>query len=135
MTPVVLFDSHCILCSASARFVLAHERAPWLRFVALRSAEGRCLALRHNVDPDDPISFLLIADGRVHRESDAALRLARYLSAPWSLLAGFRIVPRILRDGAYRFIARHRYGLFGRSEACIPPDPSTRARFALEENT
>ena len=115
------------------RFVLAHERAPLTRFVAIKSGEGRALAAKHGVDPDDPSSFLLIDAGQAWRESDAALRLTRYLAAPWSWLAGLRFVPRPLRDAAYRLIARHRYRLFGRSDACIVPGAETRARFVLDD--
>ena len=115
------------------RFVLAHERAPLTRFVAIKSGEGRALAAKHGVDPDDPSSFLLIDAGRAWRESDAALRLARHFRAPWSGLTGLRWVPRALRDAAYRFVARHRCHLFGRSDACIVPSAATRARFVLDD--
>jgi predicted DCC family thiol-disulfide oxidoreductase YuxK len=38
-------------------------------------------------------------------------------------------VPQGIRDAAYRFVARHRYKLFGRSEQCFVPTPEQRARF------
>jgi predicted DCC family thiol-disulfide oxidoreductase YuxK len=40
-----------------------------------------------------------------------------------------QVVPRLLRDAAYRVIARHRYRIFGRSETCFLPSPQTRDRF------
>jgi predicted DCC family thiol-disulfide oxidoreductase YuxK len=41
----------------------------------------------------------------------------------------FLLVPRPLRDFAYRAFARNRYRLFGRSEVCLVPTPELRRRF------
>ena len=129
--PILLFDAHCLLCAASTRFILAHEAAPLIRFVAITSAPGRALALAHGVNPDDPLTFLFIDAGRTNAASDAALAIAAHLRWPWRALGAARILPRPLRDAAYRFIARRRNRLFGRSASCIAPDAATRARFTL----
>jgi predicted DCC family thiol-disulfide oxidoreductase YuxK len=52
------------------------------------------------------------------RDSEAVLAIWAGLDWPWSLLGAFRIVPRPLRDPIYRWIARHRYRLFGRRDPC-----------------
>lgn len=39
------------------------------------------------------------------------------------------IVPRPIRDRAYRIVAKNRYRWFGRSEACMIPTPDIRRRF------
>ena len=40
-----------------------------------------------------------------------------------------RVLPRWLRDLGYDLVARTRYRLFGRYDACPLPDPRHRARF------
>jgi predicted DCC family thiol-disulfide oxidoreductase YuxK len=40
-----------------------------------------------------------------------------------------RLVPRMMRDPAYRWLARNRYRWFGRSDACWLPAPEHAARF------
>ncbi|MGA9335274.1 MAG: DCC1-like thiol-disulfide oxidoreductase family protein, partial [Rudaea sp.] len=48
----------------------------------------------------------------------------------WNVLSnGLRIVPRALRDPAYRWIARHRYRWFGRRDTCYLPQAEDRKRF------
>ena len=131
VAPIQLFDAHCVFCAWSTRFILKHEAAPLIRFVALTSAEGRALAARYGVNPDDPLTFVFIDAGRALTASDAVLALTARLRWPWRALVAARIIPRPLRDSAYSFIARHRYRLFGRSDACIAPDAATRARFTL----
>lgn len=58
-------------------------------------------------------SIMLICQGKVLLRSDAVLAIARGLRFPWPLLTVFRIVPRPIRDGAYRIVARNRYRWFG----------------------
>jgi predicted DCC family thiol-disulfide oxidoreductase YuxK len=128
---IYLFDGVCILCSASVRFVLRHERGPTLRFVALQSDEGRSLALCHGLDPDDPQSFLLIEEGAVLKASDAVLALSAHLGAPWRWGAVLKVVPRTWRDGLYHLVARNLYLWFGMADSCLVPSPEQRARFAL----
>lgn len=62
-------------------------------------------------------------------ESDAALEIARLMGGPWRVFGAARLLPRGIRDWAYRLIARNRYRLFGRTESCRIPTPALRARF------
>ena len=39
------------------------------------------------------------------------------------------MVPRRLRDWGYNLVARTRYRIFGRYDACPLPTPETRSRF------
>jgi predicted DCC family thiol-disulfide oxidoreductase YuxK len=41
----------------------------------------------------------------------------------------FVLVPRPLRDWAYRVVASRRYRWFGQRDACVTPAPELRARF------
>ena len=66
---------------------------------------------------------------RVRVRSDAALALAGYMGGAWRAWGVFRIVPRFLRDAVYDFVARHRYRVFGRLDACRVPTPEQRGRF------
>jgi predicted DCC family thiol-disulfide oxidoreductase YuxK len=127
--PVLLFDGTCNLCNGTIRFVLARERGPELRFAALQSAFGRASVAPLGPAARDLSTFVLLDGGKAYFRSDAALRVARHLRFPWPLLAWFLVIPRPLRDAAYSFVARNRYRWFGRSELCLLPDPSLRARF------
>jgi len=126
---VIVFDGVCLLCSRSVRFVLRHDRAGRFRFATQQGATGQMLLRRHGLDPADPPSFLLIEDGRGHVDSDALLRVLSGLGGVWRLGALLRVIPRPLRDAAYRYVARNRLRWFGRAEQCLLPTPETRARF------
>jgi predicted DCC family thiol-disulfide oxidoreductase YuxK len=132
--PLVLYDGVCGLCHRLNRFVLARDPAGRFRFAALQSALAREILVRHGRDPHDLDTLYLVLgygrpDERLLRKSDAALWILRELGGPWRAVAGLRAVPRPLRDIGYDLVARTRYRLFGRYDACPIPDPRHRARF------
>ncbi|QJR13767.1 hypothetical protein DSM104440_00557 [Usitatibacter palustris] len=122
----------CNLCAHSVKFILAHESAPTLRFVALQSPAGARLMREFGFSPEDAKTFVLVAGGRSYVKSDAAIRVAGYLRGIWRGLAAVRILPRPVRDWAYDIVARNRYRWFGRTESCMVPTPELRARFIQE---
>jgi predicted DCC family thiol-disulfide oxidoreductase YuxK len=111
------------------RFVARHDSAARFRFAGLSSpAAARLLAAAGTRRDVLPSSVVLVDGGRVLVESDAALAITARLDAPWRRLALLRAVPRPLRDGVYRVVARVRHRLSGR-RACQPPPPWLRERF------
>lgn len=129
--PVIVFDGVCLLCSRWVRFLLKHDRAQRYHFASMQSESGRAMLLAHGLDPDSPLSFLLVEDGHGYTDSDAIARVLRGLDRRrWrGLSRAMLLVPRWLRDPAYRFVARHRYRIFGQSRSCFVPTPEQRARF------
>ncbi len=130
-TAIWLFDSQCLLCSRGVQYTLRHEKDATIRFVAIQSGEGRALARQHDIDPDDPTTFLFIEEGTALEASDAVIALAQHLKRLGWIARLCRFIPRPLRDAAYRMIARNRYALFGKTDACIIPSAEQRHRFVL----
>ena len=126
---IIVFDGVCHLCSATVRFIVRRDPAAHFRFLPIQSPRGRQFCATAGQDPEAPGSLLVVTGERILMQSDAALEIAAHLSPPWSLLHFGRLVPRSLRDGAYRWIARNRYRLFGRAEACMIPTAELRSRF------
>ena len=120
--PVVVYDAMCVLCSANARFLLRHDRQGHFRLASMQSEAGAALYRRFGIDPADPESMIVVQGGEALRDSDAILAVWSALEWPWRALGALRLVPRALRDPVYRFVARHRYRLFGRRETCWVPD-------------
>jgi predicted DCC family thiol-disulfide oxidoreductase YuxK len=130
--PVIVFDGVCLLCSRWVRFLLKHDRAARYHFAAMQSERGRALLLAHGLDPDSPLSFLLVEDHRGYTDTRAIVQILRSLGQRrWRWLGNaLHLVPRWLGDPAYRFVARHRYRIFGQSRSCFVPTPEQRARFS-----
>ena len=127
--PVVLFDGVCAVCDASVKFILDHDPQGIFHFAPLQSDVGRRLAAEHGIDAGDLDTLVLIEADRGWVRSDAVLRIAGRLEAPWAWVAALRAVPRPVRDLAYRIVAMNRAHWFGRRDACRIPTPDVRARF------
>jgi predicted DCC family thiol-disulfide oxidoreductase YuxK len=96
----------------------------------MQTPTGRSLLVRHGIDPDDPISFLLLDSARSYTDTEAILRLLESFGGKWRALgAAAGVVPRLVRDPLYRWLARHRYRLFGRRDACMIPGEDIADRF------
>ena len=125
---IVFFDGICNLCNGAVQFILHREKIPTLKFAALQSEAFRLRAAQ--MLSEVPDSILFFEAGVLYVESDAVLRISRYLRQPWCTLGylGY-VLPRFLRNPLYRFIARNRYRWFGKKETCYVPTPALRARF------
>ncbi len=112
-----------------------------------RDAHGRLYAAtlsgetaRHALTPfasmlagvDSTVLYLPATASRrasVEVHSDAALSVLRLLGGIWGVLGVVGgLVPRVLRDSAYKAFAKRRFQLFGRVEACQLWPPEWRAR-------
>jgi predicted DCC family thiol-disulfide oxidoreductase YuxK len=112
-------------------FIIDRDPGAHFRFASLQSTAGREALAARGRDPGELDSIVLIDSAGAWRESDAVLRIAAGLKMPWRLLSAFRVVPRPLRDAAYRLIARNRYRWFGH-DVCRVPTPALRARLVPE---
>ncbi|SHF86802.1 Predicted thiol-disulfide oxidoreductase YuxK, DCC family [Mariniphaga anaerophila] len=126
--PLVLFDGVCNLCNGTVNFILKRDKQKQFRFVALQSEAGMKIKQKLKI-PNDVDSVVLIYNGKVFYESDAALKIVRLLPAPWKWLAAFQIIPQNLRNTVYRRIARNRYHWFGKKNVCRIPTASEREFF------
>jgi predicted DCC family thiol-disulfide oxidoreductase YuxK len=135
---LVIFDGHCGLCNRSVRWFLTRDHQDRLRFTPSDSPSIGALLRRHGLDlsATGRAGTILVALGigqpseRVLTRSTAVLALLRELPTPWPAVAGIlRLIPRPLRDLGYRLIARFRYRIWARLEACPLPTPPERARF------
>ncbi|MFO7575278.1 MAG: DCC1-like thiol-disulfide oxidoreductase family protein [Bacteroidales bacterium] len=118
---ILLYDGCCNLCNTSVMFIKKRDRKLAFRFVPLQSEEGVQLLTEKKIPDQDNGTVILIYSDKFYMRSDAALMALRILGRGWQLLYVFIILPRFIRDGIYRLIAKTRYRLFGRSDTCCTP--------------
>ncbi|MER3443534.1 MAG: thiol-disulfide oxidoreductase DCC [Meiothermus sp.] len=131
METIVLFDGVCNLCNSTVRFIFERDPHGRFRFAAQQSEAGQALLRKHGLLERGSLadSVVVLEGGRTYLESEAALHILCRLGGVWRLAYALRIVPKPLRDGVYRLVARHRYRIFGRREQCMVPTPELRRRF------
>lgn len=126
---LVLFDGVCNVCNALILFIIDRDPREQFVFAPLTSELGQSMLRSFGLSTVDPDSVVLVENGRAFTHSTAILRILGRLQAPWVLFwAGF-VLPRFVRDAAYRYFASHRYAWFGKSDQCRIPTPELRRRF------
>ncbi len=132
--PILLYDGVCGLCNRLTQFLLKHDHQDRLRFAPLQSPFATALLQRHGLDSRDLDTVYVAIDPgetseRVLARSDAILLLAKELGGVWRLFEIGKLVPRFLRDKVYELVARNRYRVFGKYDACMLPEAKHRKKF------
>ena len=128
---VIFYDGDCGLCHRVVRFVLAEDRLGTFVFSPLQGEtlkQAVCEQARKRL----PDSFVVIdQSGRLLLRSEAVIHVATRLGGLWRVLGTIlAIVPRPLRDGAYRLVGAVRHRLFARPfDYCPVVRPEQRVRF------
>jgi predicted DCC family thiol-disulfide oxidoreductase YuxK len=126
---VILFDGVCVLCSYWAGFLIRFDKNRRYKLATVQSDEGRAILAWCGL-PTEEYDTLVFVDGReFYTRSAAIIKVLMGLSFPWKLAALALIVPLPLRDWAYNRIARNRYTIFGKYDACVLPTPDNMTRF------
>ena len=128
---LILFDGVCNLCNSSVLYVIKRDKKDTFLFAPLQSEIGAELIKTFNIDTTKTDSILLY-NPELHKikyKSSAALHIAKSLSFPSNLLTVFFIVPTIIRNWVYDFIAKNRYKWYGKKESCMIPTPELKAKF------
>ena len=124
---IILFDGVCIFCSRWVHFVAARDKPARFRFTAIQSPYGARLADALGIDAGDPDTNAVIHGGVAYFKSDGALTVLSCLPG-WGWVRVLFTVPRFIRNGVYNLVAKNRYRIFGKYDACIVPDAELRAR-------
>lgn len=130
---LLLYDGVCALCNGVVKFLMKHDRLDRFRFAPLQSALGRETLAHFDIHsfPDGVvlITSALTPEEHLYYRSDAVQASLQQLGTPWKQLGKLiNVLPRFLREWGYGVIARYRYRLFGRYNACPLPSPEQRSR-------
>lgn len=132
-TVVLLVDGSCALCHGMTRFAVRRDKHNRFRIASLDSVVGRRLLAHAGIPEPSFDSMVLLERGRVYVKSDAALRVMRGLNGLWPLAFAAIVVPRPVRNLVYDLIARFRYRMFGRADACMLPAAAGSDRFIKDD--
>lgn len=127
---ILFYDGVCGLCDRLVQFVLRHDRRQRFRFAALQGEVAAQTLARFGKRPDDlDTMYVLTDDGRLLFKGRAILFVLRELGLPWSLAQIGGVLPTGLLDWLYDRVARNRYRLFGKRDACRLPSAEEKLRF------
>jgi len=125
---IIFFDGVCALCNGSVKFVIKRDKNNVFKYAPLqgKTANNKLNSL---FDLKYPSSIVLLDGEKIYTKTDATIRIAKELPAPWSGLALFWIIPRPIRNGVYELISKYRYKWFGKYDVCTIPSTEDRDLF------
>lgn len=130
MTQVLFYDGVCGLCDRLVQLVLRRDRRRRFQFAALQSRfAAETLAAHGRSAAELDTLYVLTGDGRLLRKGRAILFVLGQLGLPWSLARAGALLPARALDWLYDRVARNRYRIFGKLEACRLPSAEEKLRF------
>lgn len=133
--PILFFDGECGFCDRAIRFAMSRDIHGRLYAATLNGETARTALTPFDAmlaDVDSTVLYLPATPTRaasVQIHSDAALSVLRLLGGGWAVLGVIgHVVPRWIRDNAYKAFAKRRFRLFGRVDACQLWPPAWRTR-------
>lgn len=106
---IVLIDAHCNLCRVSSNFAAPRGTSGAMRWLPNDDPEAVALLDKHGLRVQAKDMVIVVVGERAYVESAAAVQVGKRMRAAWPLLAGIGwLVPKPLRDAAYRMVARRR---------------------------
>lgn len=127
---LILFDGVCNLCNSSVQFVIKHDKKNTFLFAPLQGETAKSILEEFQIDSSSIDSIILYQlDKGVSVKSAAALKIASKMGFPINLMAVFLIVPAIIRNWVYDYIAKNRYQWYGKQENCMIPTPELKEKF------
>ena len=135
---VIFVDGFCVMCNRIVWWLMQIDRRRRLSFATLQGTTAK-QAFTENPDIErecaktSTVIYVRCFDSdkpQIYMSSSAALKALWDIGGFWRLSAPLLLVPAVIRDVAYQWIARNRYRWFGQKEdACLLPSSEDQSRF------
>lgn len=124
---IVFFDGYCSLCNSLVDWLIRIDNTNQLNFASLQG-ETAAKRLGQQGKPIDVDTVVYVRCGARSEQSTAVLNILSDVGGFWGLARIFWIVPKFIRDLAYRVIAKNRYRFIKKRQTCRMPTQSERGR-------
>lgn len=129
MRRIILFDGVCNFCNRTVNTIIFHDKKSIYKFAPSQSIIAAEIIKEFGLDQQDLRTVIYIEGNQIFTKTDAIILIAYNLSGWPNLFMYLKYIPKLIRDFFYAIIAKYRYFLFGKREACMVPDKSIASRF------
>ncbi len=114
---IIFFDGYCILCNGFIDFLLKVDKRSYLRFSPIHGETAKKILPLNRLQDIESVIFI-DEQNRIFSKSVAVITILKTLGGFWKLSILFFIIPRVIRDFIYDWIAQNRYSWFGKRDRC-----------------
>ena len=115
-----------MLCNRSVQWLLSIDKQEKLTFATLDYALLNHLVKAPQTLPD---SIIFLRNKTILVRSDALIAILIEVGGWYQAAILLKIIPSFLRDAIYDVIAKYRYKVWGKTEACLFLTPALKHRF------
>jgi predicted DCC family thiol-disulfide oxidoreductase YuxK len=127
---IILFDGVCNLCNTAVQYIIERDKNDVFRFVALQSEMGIKIQNHLGLNNTQLDSIILYEPGVAYFvKSQAAFQIAKNLTGPVKIFGLFSSISGKFTDVCYDYVAKNRYGWYGKKEQCWIPTPELKKKF------
>ena len=129
---VIIFDGVCVLCNSLVDFLIKKDTDHSFKFLTAQSSLGQRLMDTAGIEPSlqtGEFRLIFFDDNRPRIKSDAVIAILIKMGSGYRFARFLYLVPPVIRDFCYQFVATRRYKWFGKSIQCRIPTESDVNRF------
>lgn len=115
----ILFDSKCNLCSKTVKRVMKLDKNKLFTFISNNSEYGKNIIKKNNLNFITTETIVLFTtEEEFLIKSDAAISIAVKLNPLFVIFNLLFVIPKVIRDKVYDYVAKNRYKWFGENDNC-----------------
>jgi predicted DCC family thiol-disulfide oxidoreductase YuxK len=115
----ILFDSKCNLCSKTVKKVMKLDKNKLFTFISNNSEYGQNIIKKNNLNFITTETIVLFTtEEEFLIKSDAAISIAVKLNPLFVIFNLLFVIPKVIRDKVYDYVAKNRYKWFGENDNC-----------------
>ena len=115
----ILFDSKCNLCSKTVKRVMKLDKNKLFTFISNNSEYGKNIIKKNNLNFITTETIVLFTNEEEFLiKSDAAISIAVKLNPLFVIFKLLFVIPKVIRDKVYDYVAKNRYKWFGENDNC-----------------
>jgi predicted DCC family thiol-disulfide oxidoreductase YuxK len=115
----ILFDSKCNLCSKTVKRVMKLDKNKLFTFISNNSEYGKNIIKKNNLNFITTETIVLFTtEEEFLIKSDAAISIAVKLNPLFVIFKLLFVIPKVIRDKVYDYVAKNRYKWFGKNDNC-----------------
>lgn len=124
---ILFFDGYCSLCNGFVDWGLKKNKSGHIHFASLqgRNAAKYLAGTTFLADIETVVYF---REGQIFDRSDAVLYFLKDIGGPYTLTSVLFAIPTSWRNFIYKLVAKNRYVIFGKRDACRMPTSEERER-------
>lgn len=127
---IILFDGLCNLCDGTVQFIIKRDTKDVFRFVSLQSDLGYELLQKLQIEFQLIDSVILYESEKVFfYKSQAVFEIVKSIGGIYYCLLIFKLLPNVIPNAVYDFIAKNRYRWWGKKESCLVPSKDLQSKF------